>query len=401
MSRPAHPVQAPALPDDTPIASKPSIPVSKLSDSMPVVVLDYESIAKGDNLLESIKEGFGPDGLGLVIVKNVPGFVDAKQKLLPLAHKFASLPKDVQDKYTDAKSHWSFGWSHGKEAMKNGKPDFAKGSFYANPFRDSWPEVKDDLKNEYASFFGDNLWPTEHIPEMEQAFKDLSRMIAKVGFMLLRQCDAYVKSVNPKYKETSLFDTVSKSLNCKARLLHYFPIDEAKAAAVADEADKEDQWCGWHLDHGSLTGLAGALFTDTEGQQVPNPDPENAGLWIKNRAGQLVHVVVPPEYMAFQIGETAQIASGGALQATPHCVRGAGGPAAVGIGREQLAIFTEPEFDDLMAAPEGVKPEDVLHSEKDFLPPGVPTLGTRWEPTGQQTFGAFSEKTIQAYAVED
>lgn len=49
----------------------------------------------------------------------------------------------------------------------------------------------------------------------------------------------------------------------KARLLHYFPVQQeqqqpaAAAGSAADHADND--WCGWHLDHGALTGAVGPM----------------------------------------------------------------------------------------------------------------------------------------------
>ena len=122
------------------------------------------------------------------------------------------------------------------------------------------------------------------------------------------------------------------SLCCKARLLHYYSQSfedvltphkrrktedkDTEEAAVAERAADHDpfsSWCGWHNDHGSLTGLVSAIFTDQEGHIVQNTDPE-AGLYIRNRSGEVVKVGIPPTHLAFQIGETAQIHSGGILQ---------------------------------------------------------------------------------------
>jgi hypothetical protein len=54
---------------------------------------------------------------------------------------------------------------------------------------------------------------------------------------------------------------------------------------------------------------------NAEGEEVPNPDP-SAGLYIRSRAGALVRVMLPPggSTLAFQIGETSQIHTGGILQ---------------------------------------------------------------------------------------
>lgn len=80
---------------------------------------------------------------------------------------------------------------------------------------------------------------------------------------------------------------------------------------------------------------------------MPSPDPK-AGLYVRARGGEVVHVRLPPGCLAFQMGEATQIHSGGALVATPHCVRAAQGPAAVGVARNQFAVFIQPNFDEPM-----------------------------------------------------
>lgn len=53
------------------------------------------------------------------------------------------------------------------------------------------------------------------------------------------------------------------------------------------------------------------------GEIIDCPDPK-AGLYIKSRTGKLVHAKLPENSLAFQVGETMQIHTGGWLQATPH-----------------------------------------------------------------------------------
>ena len=78
----------------------------------------------------------------------------------------------------------------------------------------------------------------------------------------------------------------------------------------------------------------------------------------------MVKVGIPPTHLAFQIGETAQIHSGGYLQvqfslkwfhffvskyytlymkATPHAVRGS---SKHGISRQTFAVFMQPNWDE-------------------------------------------------------
>jgi hypothetical protein len=81
------------------------------------------------------RQGFGPDGLGIVTVSGVPGFPALRERLLPLAAALAGLPDAVKAGLEDAASNYNVGWSHGKEALEGGRLDLLKGSFYANPTR--------------------------------------------------------------------------------------------------------------------------------------------------------------------------------------------------------------------------------------------------------------------------
>jgi hypothetical protein len=44
---------------------------------------------------------------------------------------------------------------------------------------------------------------------------------------------------------------LSGSSTHKARLLHYFPVQQQQQQ---QQQPQDEDWCGWHLDHGSLTG---------------------------------------------------------------------------------------------------------------------------------------------------
>jgi hypothetical protein len=90
------------------------------------------------------------DGLGIVAVTNVPKVSEMRDRLLPLGRKFALLPDSVKAKYEHADSLWSFGWSHGKERLQ-GRPDFAKGSYYANPL-ENVPFKDEKIVKEWPTF---------------------------------------------------------------------------------------------------------------------------------------------------------------------------------------------------------------------------------------------------------
>jgi isopenicillin N synthase-like dioxygenase len=124
---------------------------------------------------------------------------------------------------------------------------------------------------------------------------------------------------------------------------------------------------------------------------VACPGPE-AGLYIKSRNGQVVHVSLPQGSLGFQIGETSQIHTGGILQATPHAVRGCRGDTK--ISRESFAVFMEPEIDGAVDLPQGTTVEDVQRHTV-HLPPTVRTLQSRWKPG--MNFGEFSHATLAAF----
>mmetsp|Transcript_7459 Transcript_7459/g.10587 ORF Transcript_7459/g.10587 Transcript_7459/m.10587 type:complete len:400 (+) Transcript_7459:91-1290(+) len=352
--------------------------------------------------------GSGDDCLGILAVTDVPDLDQYRQTLLPLAQTLATLPTSDLEKVIDYKSGFQSGWSHGKEKVEGDKFDTGKGSFYANPLMD---DITKDLKDqtvdkqiieENPAFFAPNVWPTESIPAFESAFKDLGQLVVQVGRLLARPCDAYVKKTcGETYRSDKLFSVINESRFCKARLLHYFAMDtltndnDEKQESTSQDTDFSD-WCGWHNDHGSLTGLVPAIFLDADGNQVNCPDNE-AGLYIKSRSGSVVHASLPPGSLGFQIGETSQIHTGGVLQATPHAVRGVRSSTSPRITRESFAVFMEPDFfGDMDIHVAGKTVEDTQRREAEkHLPATVRTLRSRWKPG--MNFGEFSNATFAAF----
>ena len=297
----------------------------------------------------------------------------------------------MKAKYVHEPSKYSFGWSHGKEKLQ-GKPDVSKGSYYANPQYDR-PVDDESIIAQHSAFVHPNIWPTDDLPELEPAFKLLGQLVVDTGVLVAKQCDAYLEGACSSYPRQRLQNVIETSKCCKARLLHYFPISSSASGHAAQGADDEfSSWCGWHNDHGSLTGLVSAIYIDSSGAEVPNADP-SAGLYILSRRGELVKVSIPADCVAYQIGETAQIHSGGLLQATPHAVRGS---SSSGVSRETFAVFMEPMWTEPMSVPSAVAPEQAQsQSAASSLPHGVPPLAARWRPG--QTFGDFTSATLSAY----
>lgn len=72
--------------------------------------------------------------------------------------------------------------------MKDGQKDLDKGSYYNNPLEDELPCTSTE-REQNPAYFGQNIWPAAHMPEMEVAFKAAGQKICDVGLLLLQHCD--------------------------------------------------------------------------------------------------------------------------------------------------------------------------------------------------------------------
>eukprot|EP00898_Chlorokybus_atmophyticus_P004054 jgi/Chlat1/464/Chrsp103S01080 len=351
-----------------------------LVDAPALVSVAYqELLEEPGRLANKIAEAYGSGGFGILTVSGVPGYAQRRCELLPLAQRLAALPETSLKELEDPASTYNVGWSHGKESLANGRPDRLKGSFYANPQYDV-PTTDQQLVVQYPHYCRPNIWPDKHLPQLSPALKSLGKLIVEVGLLVAKHCDDYVASQSQQASSTQrLQSVISRSRCTKARLLHYFPTAEITSSNGDDAASDMQSWCGWHMDHGSLTGLTSAMYICGD-EEVTCPDPR-AGLYIRTRGGSVVKGAIPSDHIAFQVGEAMQIHSGGVLRATPHCVRAARGECAHLIGRNTFAVFMQPQWDELLDVPDGMSVGDT----------GV----GQWTPG--MTFGEFARRTVAAY----
>jgi isopenicillin N synthase-like dioxygenase len=356
-----------------------------------LVIVDYEDVLKDpspDHSLASLLEkAYGSSAsLGVLAIRNVPGFVQAKQAFLPMAHTLAHLPKDyLEDKLTDGDSMYNAGWSHGKEKLGD-EPDWAKGSFYFNPLTDQ-PGSAEDQANFPASY-PCNIWP-DRIPNFEQNAKHIGTLMKDVVVHLSKHLDAFAHGNNSDYAPGTLYEAMKTTEKAKGRLLYYFPISSKNAAS-------EDSWIGWHNDSGFLTALAGDFYVNDEtGEVLTKPPDPSAGLYVVDRDDNVVHVSIPDDCMAVQMGECVQILTGGSVVATPHCVRGASSENHTSVARISLPCFIDmPPHVPLCMPPCGCTREQVLSAGVGSS--RVPPLSARWTHDGM-LFGEFLRKTFSLY----
>ena len=349
-----------------------------------VVTISYDDLCEAPigSLHDMIERAYGHSGLGILVVSGIPQLKSLRRRTLESIREFACLPAHLHAQFESAESFYSVGWSHGREKMAKDVYDTAKGSFYFNPIADDAFADQPELKEAYPAFCAPNMWPSELVPSMQPNAMRLSRLLVDTGALIASHCDAFVESRCASYERGKLQRIVRESRTCKARLLHYFP------------QQQPSDWCGWHNDHGSLTGLVRAMYFDADGREVDNPDP-SAGLYVQSRCGGHVKVAIPGEdCAAFQIGETAQIHSGGVLKATPHFVRGISNGRGSGVSRDTLACFMQPTMPERMNLPDQVDVQHALHSATP-PPPTVPLLSTRWN--ADQDFAQFTSHTLAAY----
>jgi len=341
-----------------------------------------EDLKNGNISFSTLEQAFGPESLGVIIVKDVPSeFMQLRHRLLSYSSYLGNLPESELEKLENPASKYLTGWSRGKETLKNGQVDTLKGSYYANcafyvdPTLECAKPTAEFSPENFPEYLSPNLWPgNQTIPGFKDTFKEICRLIIDTAVLVARACDRYAEKEIPAYKSGYLEHVVKTSTTTKARLLHYFPSDPADAKPNGEEMD--DDWCATHLDHGCLTGLTSALFIN-ESRQTPSvgtgssqhastleelstsPDP-TAGLYIQSRSGETVQVKIPKDCIAFQTGEALERITKGKFKAVPHFVRGVRPGIADGenkggkIARNTLAVFTQPNLGEVVDEEQGI-----------------------------------------------
>ncbi|KAI8624111.1 hypothetical protein F5Y19DRAFT_468065 [Xylariaceae sp. FL1651] len=331
------------------------------------VVVSLADLKSGSISFETLQGAFGPESLGILVVKDMPTeFLTLRHRLLSYASYMGNLSEKDFEQFTNEAAKYLVGWSKGKEKLKDGSADEYKGSFYANcafyvdPSLESAKPTKQFTLEEFPEYLAPNSWPPQEVlPGFKLTMKQMCSLIIDTAVLVARACDRYAEKEIPGYPTAYLENVVKSSSTTKARLLHYYPMpEEALAKGMG-----EDNWCAAHKDHGCLTGLTSAMFVDElktdvnvpvfEGDSLPemlptleelpgSPDPQ-AGLWIKDRKGVPVQVKIPRDCIAFQTGESLERITNGKFKAVEHSVRGA---YARGIARNTLAVFTQPNLED-------------------------------------------------------
>lgn len=358
-----------------------------------LVEVRYEDlITDSPSAASAVASAFKRGGLGIIAVRGIPDeLVEARRELLYMSRSLALLAPSTLAKYERPENNFVVGWSRGREKFR-GKLDSAKGSFYANALYSDPADGDERLESKYPDSTAEPIWPDADLgTNMSGCFRDVSRRLYEAAGHVLRHADLVVAEELAKKKRkfrafwrrrSRLDEIAEKSRLHVSRLLHYYPL-----------AERGSEWCGWHNDNSLVTALLPALFfNDETGDEIDAP--EGAGLAVSANGNQTLLRLPGPEedVILFQIGEAAQVLSGGALVATPHAV--IAGESNSQTSRDSFAVFVEPNWDEMLRPPPGRGLNDVY--AKDYATDLIPPLEKRLRKVPVE-FAQFLADSVKEY----
>lgn len=249
-------------------------------------------------------------------------------------------------------------------------------------------------------------------------FRNLGRCMMELGIYLARVCDNAMQT-------TELEKSIIDSGSAKGRLIHYHSkldgliLKEmskkvrlgiwSQKSPVFKEICKEksmvsDLWQQWHYDYGIFTVLTSPLFLSSTvegeclvGKEIPPLMGHSCLQLFDTRKKRVVSVKCRPESFIIQVGEAADVLSGGKLRSTLHVVSrpfGIGGD----INRETFVVFLQPSWDKVLHydgyyfdPDEEVQDGDELAEIRNKIPPLLARL------RDGMTFAEFSRETTKQY----
>ncbi|OMJ69645.1 hypothetical protein SteCoe_32577 [Stentor coeruleus] len=303
--------------------------LNNLTKAIRLTPITYTDILSGKSS-GLIEEALGLKGSGSILVKCDDEFLFLRRKVLNGINQLKALPKEEQVLLEDPDSGYRTGLNYGKIVSKS-KGRVTKSFFNANCVSDNPTPV-----------LNKNRWP-KSLTDFKNDFIKLSTYFVQFTISVAKILDKHLQKEFPEIKFQSFEKTLKESDQHLGHLLNYYP------------QNTKTEISRWHNDHQMFTMVTCPMYFNAEDNALIDEDNIHlrSEFELKNRNGEILQLLVKNDEALFHVGETAQVMSGGLIQATPHAVITNGDRP--NMYRNTLVVFTMPRSDFVMNSPLGDK----------------------------------------------
>nr|VFJ92944.1 MAG: hypothetical protein BECKLFY1418A_GA0070994_102723 [Candidatus Kentron sp. LFY] len=307
-----------------------------------------------EDLYESVEKAFGLDGLGGIVVTNIPGFKEAKEKVQRNTYRLSKEPKEVLQSITkkDASGLHEIGWSETGTNSPFGKSSTRFVTFN-QAFHSGSPCEPIVFEDPRLGGEREAVWPAT-IPQFKEDLIKLNTLFMPAFLGFLKYFDKHLLHNVDKGKQGKFVDSFFEHHSFDNRLLVYSPLDE-----LGPNAEDKDIWEHWHLDQCLITTIAHPIYFTKQGEIV---ELDNTALAIKDRHGREHQVVFSQDEFIAISGCSMFIESAGYIPGTPHVVR-ISEEIPNDLYRVQSVLFLEPDFNYRMNIPTGESLEEIIERD--------------------------------------
>jgi len=320
-----------------------------------VVRIDYEQLINEKcDLEEKIDRAYGKNGLGLIVIKNIPEITKIRQNIFESGFQLAHLNKARLTELERPDAQYYVGWSKGRQYLGDGD-DYMQAMFYARIFTDTAIYPKDpELERKFT-----NIWP-EELKNFKENYIKTGKAIANCQINLLKHFDKYlidkIQTENSKEYKSFLYKNFSINNDATGMMAIYYPpsLFEHK-----NYNGKSDNWCGWHRDFGLFSGLLNPMFFTQDGKVV---NLKTGGLLVKDRMGDINEMQYDDNEIVIQAADALFIFSGGSIISTPHAVK-VRDDIPKDLFRLNFITFFEPHLSMKLKPPGDMKLEELIKKD--------------------------------------
>jgi len=325
-----------------------------------LIRIDYKDLCNPNkDLTNIIHDSFGTEGLGCLVVKNIPGYLESRNKIMDYSAKICALkdPIEYMKQYEKPNIKRQIGWSYGLSNPEKKKiGDILQGAFNNRVLNDTKinnprdPNTEEEFRN---------VWPNEEKDPIFKGYKEnflnMGRHMYSLPLAAIHHLDKYLHHLDSKFNPHYLKNLMS-SFDSQSTLMAYFPFNSLPEH-IKEENRKNIDWISWHRDFSCLTSLARAKHFTPDGKEYKT----NGALLIKDRYGVEHECEYDDDEVALQIGDALYILSAGNLIATPHAVKTQQVPDDV--MRAQYVSFFDPRPEQIIKPGNGETINDVYNKD--------------------------------------